>query len=121
VQLRADRLGQAVGIKPAEQEEVAPEVDARNGVVEDADRHSTPETRMNATQNLPAHGVSGTHYLLFRALFESPRSLSFPCDAGGHVHLDGLSARALDNYLFARTAIGHDYYVPIVVPALEDA
>jgi hypothetical protein len=104
----------------ADQKEVAPEVDARNGVVDESDRHSSQEIRMNATQHPSAHGASATHYLLFRALFESPRSLSFPCDAGGHVHLDGLSPRALDNYLFARTAIGHDYYVPIVVPARQD-
>jgi len=111
--------GKPLELGHADQEEVAPESDARNGVVED--RHSSPESRMHATQNLAAQGASATHYLLFRALFESPRSLSFPCDAGGHVHLDGLSARALDNYLFARTAIGHDYSVPIVVPALGAA
>ena len=60
---------------------------------------------------------ASTHYLLFAALFRSPRTLCFPCDAQGHVDMDGLSERALDNYLFARTTIGRDYKLPVVVPA----
>ena len=60
-----------------------------------------------------------THYLTFAGIFPSPRTLSFPCDAKGHVDLDGLSRRALDNYFFARSTIGRDYDVPVVVPALR--
>jgi hypothetical protein len=62
-----------------------------------------------------------THYLLFAALFRSPRTLSFPCDVEGHVDMDGLSERALDNYLFARTTIGRNYDVPVVVPAVASS
>jgi len=58
-----------------------------------------------------------THYLMFAGLFLTPRTVCFPCDAQGHVHLDGLTPRALDNYLFARSTIGRDYEVPVVVPS----
>jgi hypothetical protein len=58
-----------------------------------------------------------THYLMFAGIFPSPRTVSFPCDSQGHVDLDGLTPRALDNYFFARTTIGRDYEVPVVVPA----
>ena len=60
-----------------------------------------------------------SHYLVFGALFHSVRSLSFPCDAEGHVAMDGLSDRARDNYLYARTVVGRDYTVPVVIPARE--
>ena len=60
-----------------------------------------------------------THYLLFGSLFPSVRSLSFPCDPTGHVDLDEMSERARDNYLFARTVVGRDYGVPVVVAATE--
>jgi len=61
--------------------------------------------------------LDSAHYLFFGGLFESVRSLSFPCDAVGHVQMDELSDRARDNYLFARTVVGRDYCVPVVVPA----
>jgi hypothetical protein len=57
------------------------------------------------------------HYLFFGGLFETVRSLSFPCDERGRVALDGLSERARNNYLFARTVVGRDYTVPVVVAA----
>jgi hypothetical protein len=59
-----------------------------------------------------------THYLFFGSLFRSVPSLSFPCDLGGHVDIDGLSTQARENYLFARTVVGCDYAVPVVMPAL---
>jgi hypothetical protein len=59
---------------------------------------------------------AATHYLVFASLFPSPRTVSFPCDSKGHVDLDALTQRALDNYLFARSTIGRDYDVPVVVP-----
>ena len=58
-----------------------------------------------------------THYLVFGSLFPSVRSLTFPCDPAGHVDMDEMSERALDNYLFARTVVGRDYQVPVVVAA----
>jgi hypothetical protein len=63
------------------------------------------------------HRAVSTHYLLFGGLFPTVRSLSFPCDPGGHVEMDEMSERARDNYLFARTVIGRDYQVPVVVAA----
>lgn len=38
----------------------------------------------------------------------------FPCDAGGHVDLDGLSGAELNRYLYARVAVGHRFTPPHV-------
>jgi len=59
-----------------------------------------------------------THYLIFGSLFHSVPSMSFPCDCHGHVEIDGLSERARENYFFARTVVGCDFAVPVVMPAL---
>ena len=63
------------------------------------------------------HSTAATHYLVFGGLFPSVRSLTFPCDPAGHVDMDEMSERARDNYLFARTVVGRDYEVPVVVAA----
>ena len=59
-----------------------------------------------------------THYLMFGSLFHSVPSLSFPCDSDGQVDIDGLSDRARENYFIARTVVGCDYTVPVVIPAI---
>jgi hypothetical protein len=66
---------------------------------------------MNATQNPAA--PSG-YEMRFRSLFHEGRALSFPCDARGQVPLDALSERARNNYLYARTVIGREYFRPEV-------
>nr|WP_297357233.1 hypothetical protein [uncultured Caldimonas sp.] len=53
--------------------------------------------------------------LRFQSLFHQGRALAFPCDEEGHVHLDSLSDRARQNYLYARAVIGREYAVPAVV------
>jgi len=58
--------------------------------------------------------------LRFQSLFHEGKSLSFPCDAGGHVQLDSLSDRARANYLFARAVVGHEYATPVVQPSLQN-
>lgn len=63
------------------------------------------------------HRTVATHYLFFSGLFPAVRSLAFPCDPGDHVDMDEMSERARDNYLFARTVVGRDYDVPVVVAA----
>ena len=63
--------------------------------------------------------AGSTHYLTFGSLFHSVRSLSFPCDSEGQVELDSLSERARDNYFFARSVVGRDFTVPVVVPAFD--
>ncbi len=50
--------------------------------------------------------------LRFQSLFNAGRGLAFPCDAQGHVDLDGLSELARENYLFARAVVGRDYATP---------
>lgn len=54
--------------------------------------------------------------LRFQSLFHVGRGLSFPCDAQGHVDLDGLSDSARENYLFARGAVGYEFASPRVCP-----
>ena len=55
-----------------------------------------------------------TFVLCFQSLFDTGRAYAFPCDAVGHVDLDGLSERARNNYLYARTVIGRDVSTPKV-------
>ena len=54
--------------------------------------------------------------LRFRSLFDEGRALAFPCDAQGHVDMDTLSPRALRNYLYARTVVGREFFMPAVLP-----
>ncbi len=50
----------------------------------------------------------------FQSLFHEGRALTFPCDAEGHVHMDALSERARQNYLYARAVVGREYAAPAV-------
>jgi hypothetical protein len=59
------------------------------------------------------------YQLCFRSLFHEGRALAFPCNAQGHVDLDALSPRALQNYLYARTVIGREFFMPSVLAPLE--
>jgi hypothetical protein len=54
------------------------------------------------------------HRLRFRSLFDEGRGYVFPCDAQGHVDMDGLGERALNNYLYARTVIGREFHTPAI-------
>ena len=60
-------------------------------------------------------GNSG-YELRFRSLFKPGRGLSFDCDSNGEVDLDALSERARSNYLYARTVIGREFFIPVVQP-----
>jgi hypothetical protein len=60
-------------------------------------------------------GGSGRYELRFQSLFSEGRALAFPCDATGHVDLDALSERAMENYLYARAVVGREYATPLVV------
>lgn len=44
----------------------------------------------------------------FMSLYRQGCGLVFPCDAQGHVDLDGLSERARNNYLYARAMVGRE-------------
>lgn len=55
--------------------------------------------------------------ICYRPLSRHGQTLSFPCDAEGHVHLDGLSDEARNSYLFARAVVGHEYAAPAVRPS----
>ncbi|HET9642685.1 MAG TPA: hypothetical protein VFP68_04895 [Burkholderiaceae bacterium] len=64
--------------------------------------------------NSGATSTSGTHQLRFRSLFNEGRGFAFPCDEQGHVDLDALSEPALNNYFYARTSIGREFFMPVV-------
>jgi hypothetical protein len=70
------------------------------------------------TSSVPSGNLGGDlgHYeLRFQPLFSEGRALAFPCDATGHVYLDALSERAMENYLYARAVVGREYASPLVV------
>jgi hypothetical protein len=62
--------------------------------------------------------TSAAFELRFRSLFDEGRGFAFPCDAAGHVDMDSLSRRALNNYLYARSVIGREVAMPAVQPSL---
>lgn len=58
--------------------------------------------------------MEAVYLLRFQSLFNEGRGLAFPCDAEGHVDMDALSDRALNNYLYARTVVGREFLTPQV-------
>jgi hypothetical protein len=61
--------------------------------------------------------TSAAFELRFRSLFDEGRGFAFPCDAAGHVDMDSLSRRSLNNYLYARSVIGREVAMPAVQPS----
>ena len=61
------------------------------------------------------------YQLRFRSLFDEARGYAFPCDAQGHVDLDALSDRAMNNYLYARAVVGREFFFPEVESGLSEA
>jgi len=77
---------------------------------------SAPPTRLRAKENMmnnTSHASTG-YELRFRSLFNEGRAYAFPCDAEGHVDMDSLSERSLNNYLYARSVIGREDAIPAV-------
>jgi len=68
---------------------------------------------MEATP-VAAH-TSAAFVLCFQSLYHAGKRLAFPCDPQGHVNMDSLGDRALNNYLYARTLIGREFGWPTVV------
>jgi len=69
------------------------------------------KANLTALQEGPSQGQ---FELRFQSLFHAGKALAFPCNARGDVLLDTLSAKALENYLFARAVVGHEYANPVV-------
>jgi hypothetical protein len=61
--------------------------------------------------------ASCAYELRFRSLFVEGRAFAFPCDAVGHVDMDSMTQRALNNYLYARSVIGREVAIPAVQPS----
>ena len=70
---------------------------------------------MNIATN-PVHQCA-TFELRFQSLFNEGRGLAFPCDAQGRVDMDRLTERARINYLGARTLIGREFAMPMLLAA----
>jgi len=68
------------------------------------------------TANPAAVPMSTGFELRFIDLFNRGHAFAFPCDAQGHVDMEGLSERALSNYLFARAVVGQQLSRPCVMP-----
>ena len=74
---------------------------------------------ISSTSPMTTHTAARAAYeLRFQSLFHAGRALAFPCNAQGDVHLDALTERARENYLFARAVIGHEYATPVVQPVI---
>jgi hypothetical protein len=55
------------------------------------------------------------HYeLRFTGLFNRGHGFAFPCDSGGRVDIDELSACGRNNYFYARTVVGREFSLPII-------
>lgn len=79
---------------------------------------STVHTHMSKPIMPPPSGLPAEtpqFELRFQSLFHSGRALTFPCNAQGDVLMDDLSSRALENYLFARAVVGHEYANPVIL------
>jgi hypothetical protein len=81
-----------------------------------------------ATSFLNPHGLMdssvtrGSRYeLRFTGLSSARTGYAFPCDAAGHVDIDGLSERARTNYFYARTVIGREFHAPVTCIAPRQA
>lgn len=81
-----------------------------------ADLVEHAERAERADPNALAGPASAAAFQLrFDSLFHEGRALAFPCDGVGRVRIDGLSARARDNYFYARAVVGREYAQPRVV------
>ena len=58
---------------------------------------------------------TAAYVLRYQSLSSMDRVLLFPCDAAGRVQMDDLSRRELNNYLFARAAVGFEFGAPHVL------
>ena len=65
-----------------------------------------------------ASSLSTGWELRFDPLSCGRRGYAFPCDAAGHVDMDTLGERALQNYLYARAMMGRETAWPNVRPSL---
>jgi len=57
--------------------------------------------------------------LRFQPLTKEGCECAFPCDASGQVDMDALTARARNNYFYARTCIGREFTLPAVQRAVD--
>lgn len=61
-----------------------------------------------------ARAAATAYELRYPSLLQQDRVLAFPCDAEGHVDIDGLDSRTRLDYFYARTVIGREFGRPVV-------
>jgi len=70
---------------------------------------------MNIRNQLRQGTRSGQEFVLrFIPCSIDKPCLAFPCDSAGHVEMDNLSQRQLNDYLFARALREREYDTPVV-------
>jgi hypothetical protein len=69
---------------------------------------------MNAADHCSARNAG--FELRFASLFNEGRGLVFPCDAKGRVDVDALPDRARSNFVRARTLVGREFAMPMLLP-----
>ena len=75
---------------------------------------SSPAAARHPSQRPPSPPLANVgDELRFAGLFQPGRGFVFPCAADGHVDLDGLGERARNNYFYARSSIGREFYFPV--------
>lgn len=69
-----------------------------------------------ATHDSPSDGSVAKHRMELRFLPRSGegRGLAFPCNAAGHVEIDGLSENERIDYFFARALRGREFSCAVV-------
>ncbi|MDZ5460602.1 hypothetical protein [Azohydromonas lata] len=59
-------------------------------------------------------GEKTSFELCFESLRDANTVMAFPCDETGHVDMDAMAEHTLNNYLYARAVIGHQFSRPLV-------
>ena len=65
-------------------------------------------------QSTSAQAVA-SYEIRFQSLFKEGRALSFPCDPEGRVDLDQANDRLRSSYMFARSMLGREYAMPVIL------
>ena len=73
-----------------------------------------PERGEIVTASPSVSNQAADYELRFKSFSDEERTLAFPCDASGHVDMDGLSEKARQEYLYVRAVVGREFSMPVV-------
>jgi len=66
-------------------------------------------------QSTTSAQTAPSYEIRFQSLFKEGRALSFPCDREGRVNLDHANDRLRSSYMFARSMLGREYAMPVIL------